>query len=193
MMGVIQMNNEESLIQIAASDGIAFNQLHTRYSNRLFRRACHVLGDETMAEDVVQDVFLQVWRKAGTFNPGQGTLINWLNFVVRNRAIDVLRHQRVQQEENWADLEVQVEDLVDNEMRVEQSIIKNEMRLFLVRMLHQLPSEQRMVIQLSYFQGFSQAEIARMLHEPLGTIKTRMRSGLKKLRKYKHQFWSYYC
>jgi RNA polymerase sigma-70 factor (ECF subfamily) len=187
------MDDEQLLTQIAVSDGIAFKKLHARYSNQIFRRAYGILGDVYTAEDVVQDVFLQVWRKAGTFNPGQGKAITWLNYVTRNRAIDVLRRQRVQPEENWADLEGQVEDFVDLGMRVEQRIIQNEMRLFLVRMLHQLPSEQRMVIQLSYFQGFSQAEIARMLHEPLGTIKTRMRSGLKKLRKYKHQFRSYYC
>jgi RNA polymerase sigma-70 factor (ECF subfamily) len=186
------MDDGELITQIAASDSIAFRRLHARYSTRLFRRVYYILEDGYASEDVVQDVFLQVGRKAGTFNPAQSRVITWLDYVTRNRAIDLLRHQGVQQEENWADLEGRVEDFVDLGMRVEQKIIHNEMRLFLARMLRRLPYEQRMVIQLSYFQGFSQAEIAWMLHEPLGTVKFRMRSGLKKLRKYRPQFRSYY-
>jgi len=178
------MNDKQLLAQIAVSDQDAFKSLHECYITGLIDRASYIVGDRYAAEDVVQDAFLQVWRKANTFNPSRGEVINWLHYIVRNRAIDMLRHQRIQQEENWIDIDGKMDDSIEPGMRVEQRIIQIEKQRFLLRMLDRLPYEQRMVIQLSYFQGFSQAEIARMLHEPLGTIKTRMRSGLKKLRKY---------
>jgi len=149
--------------------------LYARYSSLVYAIALRVLGDTGAAEDVLQEVFLQLWRNPGAFDSSRGNLGAWLGVITRNRAIDGLRKRRP--ESDIADVVVSVEP--DMASDAEQKRAMEKVRSTLGGM----SQSQRSALEMAYFEGLTHTEIAAKTGEPLGTIKTRIRTGLQALRK----------
>lgn len=160
----------------------AIGQLYDRYGRLVFSLAVRIVGDSAVAEEITQDVFVQVWNKADTFRPETGKVVTWLASVARYRAIDVLRRQNVRPEGHNISLDDGFQFEEDKDGDVEPAV---ELSLEQQRVQHailQLPVDQRKALALTYFQGMTQQEIADALNEPLGTVKTRIRLAMQKLR-----------
>jgi RNA polymerase sigma-70 factor (ECF subfamily) len=172
--------DEKLLAQIAAGDRLAFGTLYDRLGAPLFSLALKMLGNEAEAQDVLQEVFLTVWNKASTFNPARGSAFSWMVTQLRNRAIDRIRSRRRRGEL----LETFGQDLEPGgELRSAAEDCEASERSRQVRAaLAKLSDEQRHVLRLAYFEGLTQAEIAKKLDEPLGTIKARAHRAMARLR-----------
>jgi RNA polymerase sigma-70 factor, ECF subfamily len=169
----------ELLKAIAAKDEAALGRLYDRYRVILFSVLVRILNDRAEAEDVLQEVFLQVWRRAADFDEKRGRPFTWLVTVARSRGIDRLRtlasRERVAQAGAQEAAEEEFSDAATDAVRSEERSVVNSA-------LAQLPEEQKHPLMLAYFDGLTQSEIAKHLDAPLGTVKTRMRSGMIKLR-----------
>ena len=176
--------NEEPLLlqRIAREDQTALGILYDQYGRLIFSIACQILGDDVLAEEVTQDVFLQVWKKAESYNAVQGKVITRLTSIARHRAIDMLRRRNIRPEGRSVAWEECCEDHMDDALAVEPGLIDSESRQHLLQALAGLPQDQREALSLAYFNGLTQQEIASHLQEPLGTVKTRIRLALIKLR-----------
>ncbi len=175
--------SDETLIQlIARSQENALSELYDRYSRLVYSVALNTLGDPSRAEEVTQDVFERVWEKARTFDASQGRVVSWLTSIARHRAIDLFRQSRTHHEEQYiAWQEVEVIDLPDGQnVEWEVDLLQREQRIR--KAIARLPEEQKQVVGMAYFQGLSHPEIAAALGEPLGTVKTRIRLAMQKLR-----------
>lgn len=158
-----------------SGDQSALAELYDRYSSVVYAVALRVLGDSGAAEDVLQEVFLQLWRNPGAFDAARGSLGAWLAVITRNRSIDALRRRRP---------ETDIEDVIvsvapDLAAAADRSRAAEKVR----GVLGSMPVPQRTALEMAYFEGMSHSEIASKTGEPLGTIKTRIRSGLLALRK----------
>jgi len=163
-------------------DRRSFEQLYERYSGVLFSTAFRILNDQTAAEDVLQDVFIQIWEKAPLYDASRGKPLTWAVTMTRNKAIDRLRSQQ-RRNRLRDEMETQAsifEEFSDRSSLDEvQSAEKGEL---IRRAVQQLSKEQRQAIELAFFSGMSQNEIAEAIGEPLGTIKARIRRGMMKLK-----------
>lgn len=173
-------NDVELLKAVAAKDEAALGQLYDRYRLILFGVLVRILNSREEAEDVLQEVFLQVWRRAADFDENRGRPFTWLVTLARSRGIDRLRSLAARERvavagANEASESEQVSDAATDAIRSEQREVVNNA-------LSQLPEEQKRPLMLAYFDGLTQSEIATRLGAPLGTVKTRMRSGMMKLR-----------
>jgi len=163
------------LSAIRSGDGNAMGRLYDRYSSIVYSIALRVLGDTGAAEDVLQEVFLQLWRNPGVFDSSRGNMAAWLAVIARNRAIDSLRKRRP--EADIADVVVSVEpDLAGD---TERARAMEKIR----SVLGDMPAAQRSALEMAYFEGLTHTEISARTGEPLGTVKTRIRAGLLSLRK----------
>ena len=175
--------DDASLIALIAQARMqAFDHFYDRYNRLVFSIACGILGDRALAEEVTMDVFVQVWKRAGTYHAEQGKVSSWLIAISRNRAIDMLRWQRSHPESG--DLEKEESFLPDG-LALREAEESAELSLERQRVqaaLDQLPGDQREALMLAYFKGYTQSQIARTLDQPLGTVKTRIRLGMQKLR-----------
>jgi RNA polymerase sigma-70 factor (ECF subfamily) len=173
-----QITDLDILRAVAGGDEQALSALYDRYRLILFGLILRILHSQAEAEDVLQEVFLQVWRRASDFDETRGRPFTWLVTLARSRAIDRLRslgsRERTAQEAA-RDVPDSISDASDDAVKSEQSEIVRAA-------LRELPEEQRRTLLLAYFEGLTQSEIAERLNTPLGTIKTRMRSGMIKLR-----------
>jgi len=160
-------------MRLGSEDALA--QLYDRYSPVVYSVALRVLGDTGAAEDLLQEVFLQLWRNPGLFDSSRGNLGPWLAVIARNRAIDVLRKRRP--ETDITDVVVSVERDMAGE--ADRTRMMEKVR----GLLGTMPSLQRSALEMAYFEGLSHTEISAKTGEPLGTIKTRIRTGLLALRK----------
>jgi RNA polymerase sigma-70 factor (ECF subfamily) len=149
--------------------------LYDRYSPVVYAVALRVLGDTGAAEDVLQEVFMQLWRNPGAFDSSRGSLGAWLAVITRNRAIDALRKRRP--ENDIEDVIISVEP--DMARDADRARVGEKVRATLGSM----PDAQRKALELAYYEGLTHSEIAAKTGEPLGTIKTRIRTGLMTLRK----------
>ena len=175
--------DDESLMRlIVQAQPEALSELYDRYGRLVFSLAINAVGDAATAEEVTQDVFLRVWERAWQYRADQAKVSTWLTSIARHRAIDQLRRQGVRPEAHsivWADLSPQAEPTTDGpELPAELSIQRQRVRAAVA----QLPEEQRQVLALAYFRGYSQTEIAESTGLPLGTVKTRIRLAMEKLR-----------
>jgi RNA polymerase sigma-70 factor, ECF subfamily len=166
---------------IARRDESALSVLYDRYSRLAFSLAMRIVGERALAEEITADSFVSVWRAAGSFSAERGRFVTWLLSVVRHRAIDELRRLNVRPEGNAVELNEALQstalpdgldDLID--VRQRQTVVRSA--------LASLPGPQRQALELAYFGGLTQQEIADKTGTPLGTIKTRMRLGLLKMR-----------
>ena len=160
---------------IRAGDESAMAQLYDRYSSLVYAVALRVLQDTGAAEDVLQEIFLQLWRRPSAFDASRGSLAAWLSVIARNRAIDVKRKRRP--DTDLEDVVLAVDADLDN--AAERSRAMQKVRAALGAMA----KEQRTALEMAFFDGLTHTEIAGKTGEPLGTIKTRIRSGLIALRK----------
>jgi RNA polymerase sigma-70 factor (ECF subfamily) len=165
--------------QVAKQDRDAFSQLYDRFSTLVFTLAMRMLKARSDAEDLLQEVFVQVWRQAQNYSAERGSPEAWIINIARSRAIDKIRSiRRMQKSFVLTDDPARAE----SPENVESSAVESETRLTMNSALANLPDPQRKVLELAYFDGLTQSEIADRLAEPLGTVKTRMRSGIQKLR-----------
>ena len=170
------------LAKVAQGDEDALGALYDRTSSQVYGLALRILDDPAMAEEVTLDVFMQVWKKASQFDQSRGKAIVWLAVLTRSRAIDRLRANPAAMA-GQETLDV-VKEIRDPSNDPELSTFESEQRNLVQRALGSLSPEQRQAIELAYFGGYSQSEIAKKVGEPLGTVKTRIRLGMIKLRNY---------
>jgi len=170
----------ELIGRTAQGDEAALGTLYDKTGSYVYGLAFRVLNDSTMAEEVTMDVYMQVWKQAGKFDQGRGNPMLWLTVLTRSRAIDRLRVGKKDREAREP-LE-EISDERDAEHDPEQRSVYSEQGRIVRQALISLPSEQRIIIELAYFEGLSQSEIAIQIGEPLGTVKTRIRLGMVKLR-----------
>jgi RNA polymerase sigma-70 factor (ECF subfamily) len=165
--------------QVANRDREAFSRLYDSFSSLVFTLAVRMLKARSDAEDLLQEVFVQVWRQAESYSAERGSPEAWIINITRSRAIDKLRSIR-RMEKSF----VLTDDpaRMESSENVEASAADSEAKLVINTALAGLPEAQRKVLELAYFDGLSQTEIAAHLAEPLGTIKTRMRAGIQRLR-----------
>ena len=172
----------ELIARIARSERAAFEELYTRYSNILYATAFKFLKQDADAQDVVQDVFIQIWDKAKIYDPTKGKPLTWVLTMTRNRSIDRIRAiQRRSRLRN----DFETETTVDESTEIREALSKvdaNEKGQILRDAVSSLSLQQRVVIEMAFFRGHTQTEIAEKLGEPLGTIKARARRGLMKLK-----------
>jgi RNA polymerase sigma-70 factor, ECF subfamily len=173
-----QENDVALLSAIAARDEVALAQLYDRYRAILFGLLMRILNNREEAEDVLQEVFLQVWRKAENFDENRGRPFTWLVTLARSRGIDRLRTLAARERVAEAGAREPSEEISD----AATDAFKSEQRGLVSDALAKLPDEQKRPIMLAYFEGLTQSEIATNLGAPLGTVKTRMRTGMIRLR-----------
>jgi len=174
-------NDAELLRRIGAMDRSAFAEFYDKYSPLLFSIASRILNDASEAEDVLQETFLQIWEKAGYFNPKLGKASSWAAILVRNKAIDRIRaSQRRMRLAKEAGVEFAV--TAESQETANGAVHGREKAKLIQSALVELPPEQRRAIEMTYFSGLTQAEISEQLKEPLGTIKARIRRGMLNLR-----------
>jgi RNA polymerase sigma-70 factor (ECF subfamily) len=165
--------------QVAQRDREAFSQLYDSCSSLVFSLAMRMLKVRSDAEDLLQEVFVQIWRQASNYSPERGSPEAWIINIARSRAIDKLRSiRRMEQSFVLTDDPARAESS-DN---VENSAAESESKMAMSSALINLPEAQRRVLELAYFDGLTQSEIAARLNQPLGTVKTRMRAGIQRLR-----------
>jgi RNA polymerase sigma-70 factor (ECF subfamily) len=175
--------DDESLIRlISSSQTEALGELYDRYNRLVFGMARNAVSDQALAEEITQDVFMRVWNKASTYQAGQGKVVNWIAGIARNRAIDVFRYRKSRLDgESLSFEELPTFDPPDS-LNVEREIEAKLKKQRIQQALFQLPEEQRNVLALAYFRGYTHEEAAKALGQPLGTIKARIRLGMQKLR-----------
>jgi RNA polymerase sigma-70 factor (ECF subfamily) len=173
-----QENDVELLKAIAAKDDDALGQLYDRYRLILFGVLMRILNNREEAEDVLQEVFLQVWRRAADFDENRGRPFTWLVTLARSRGIDRLRSLASRERVAIAEANERPEEVSD----AASDAIRSERVGVVNSALADLPEDQRRPLMLAYFEGLTQSEIATKLGVPLGTVKTRMRTAMMKLR-----------
>ncbi|AHY46894.1 sigma70-ECF: RNA polymerase sigma factor, sigma-70 family [Rubrobacter radiotolerans] len=177
----LTLGDEELISCLEDSDPQAFEVLYDRHGRVAYSLAYRIMGEKQAAEDLVQEAFLKVWRSSGGYRSERGSVRTWILSIVHHRGIDLLRAtaSRKRTRERY---EVSVEKTQPAEAFGE--VWKNSQREQIRAALKTLPPEQLKILELAYFSGYTHVEIAEMLDLPLGTVKGRMRLGLKKIRGY---------
>jgi RNA polymerase sigma-70 factor, ECF subfamily len=168
---------------VARGDLGAFEELYDRYSPVLYALLLRIVGTPEDAQEVLQEAFVKAWTDARAFDPGRGTEVAWLVSIARNRGIDRIRSRKTRSEregEAAAEISARASRVVNAEGP--ERLALEQQRRAVRSALGELPEPQRIALELAYFNGLSQTQIAERLQEPLGTIKTRMQLGMKKLR-----------
>ncbi len=176
------ITDEELLTLVARGDPPALEEVYNRHSRAVFSLARYMLREQGLAEEVTQEVFLSVWRRAASFEPSRGRGYTWIMGIAHNRVVDELRRIRrspVPAGQEETDLAWQT---LASSARTDEQAHANLERERVLGALQGLPEEQRRVVMLSYYEGYSHSEIAEKLGQPLGTVKTRLRLALQKLR-----------
>lgn len=175
---------DETLLRLVSEDHAeALSELYDRYGRLVFSVALHVVGERSTAEEITLDVFVLVWEKAGTYRTDRSKVTTWLTSITRHRAIDVLRRQGSRLEQHsvsWTTVSPTDRPVVDSaEDAADLSLQRARVRAAVA----QLPADQRQALTLAYFKGYTQRQIAEALDQPLGTVKTRIRLAMQKLRR----------
>jgi len=163
--------------RIATRDQQSFSAIYQQYGSAIYSLAYHVLQDATLAEEVTQDTFLKVWRQTAQWNPEKGNLKNWLLAITHFTAIDRLRKEHRQ-----PSLHPEAIEDVEDRLPIGRNETSWQEGVTLHILVAQLPHEQASLIDLAFFRGLSHSEIAEETHIPLGTVKTRLRTGIQRLR-----------
>lgn len=185
---IMTFSDQDLLARIATGDGAALGQLYDRHSRLIYGLVLGMLRDTDEAEDLVQEIFVVVWRKASTYKEALGNPKNWLVRIAHNRALNVIRSKRMK--ESKLGVPIPDEDEPENrslvaqlsEAHVFEDAVRKEESQLIAAALDLLPTDQRELVDLAFFQGYSHSEIAEITGLPLGTVKTRIRSGITSLR-----------
>ena len=178
----VDLTDEQLMVHVQQGHQAALSTLYDRYVNRVYGMALQKLADPAEAEDVTHDVFVNMWQRSSTFQPSRGQLSSWLLSVAHNQIVDTLRRRRRAGEAHEA---IARDPAAASEVAREDTaaiVEQNEEAQQVRRALDTLPDDQQEVINLSYYQGYSQSEISQRLQVPLGTVKSRMRLAMAKLR-----------
>lgn len=174
-------DNAELLSRIAQGDERAFAQFYDQFAHGLYSLVFKILNDAKETEDVLQEGFAQIWKKAGTYDGSRSSAFTWSVMIMRNKAID---HIRSRQRQSRVIEEAALEFSRESEPESDDGVFLNEKRAIVRAALEKIPGDQRQAIDLAFFSGLTQAQISEKLGEPLGTVKARIRRGLLKLRDY---------
>jgi RNA polymerase sigma-70 factor, ECF subfamily len=170
------LSDEALLALCSRADDSALGELYDRYGRVAYGLALRIVRDRSLAEDAVQEAFLAVWRSAGAFLAEQGKPSTWILTLVHRRAVDIVRREERRRADPLEEFEPPTVEATDEEawLRAQRQVVQEALR--------KLPPDQREAIELAYYGGFTQSELAERLGQPLGTIKSRMFTGLKRLR-----------
>jgi RNA polymerase sigma factor (sigma-70 family) len=170
------LSDEALLALVSRGDDSALGELYDRYGRIAYGLALRIVRDRALAEDVVQEGFLAVWRSAGTFRAEHGKPSTWILTLVHRRAVDLVRREERRRAGPIDELAQPAGEATDEEawLRAQRQVVQEALR--------KLPPDQREAIELAYYGGFTQSELAERLGQPLGTIKSRMFTGLRRLR-----------
>jgi RNA polymerase sigma-70 factor (ECF subfamily) len=183
MLDLSPIADDQLVSRIAAGDASALEALYDRYVRQCFGLALRMVGEPGLAEEVVQEVFLKLWSRPDSYSPQKGAFVSWLLSLVHHRAVDELR-KRSRTEvalDNDQPLSV-INTRPDPQPDPSEQVWVMEQQRVVRQALGELPENQRLVLELAYFGGLSQSQIAERTNQPLGTVKTRMRMGLQSLR-----------
>ena len=176
------LEDQELLVRIAAGEKDALESIYERYSSAVYSLARYMLRSEAVAEEATQDVFLNIWLKASSYSSSRGQPKTWIMSVAHHKIIDVIRSRRraeaVSDPKEYETLDL----LPSQQIGTDEAVVRNLEAERVRRALDKLPAAQQEVVALAYFGGLSQSEIAARLGQPLGTVKTRARLALQKLR-----------
>lgn len=177
------LDDEELMQRLFYRDLKAFRTLFSRYGNLVYSTSLRVVRDAQVAEDMVQEIFLRIWRKPDSYVAQRGRFVSWLASVTRNRAVDEIRSRNRRFRYETSSPEEQQREFAAPESNDPALTAEMADQRRLIRAaLSGLPAEQRQVIEMAYFGGLTQQEISDQLSQPLGTVKTRIRLGMQKLR-----------
>jgi RNA polymerase sigma-70 factor (ECF subfamily) len=165
---------------VQRAEASAFEVVYDRHAGAAFSLAYRMCGARQLAEEVVQEAFLSIWRSGARYDRTRGSVRTWILGITHHRAIDALRRGVVQDRHRASD--EGIEERFEAEERTDVEVARREEALEVRGALHELPEEQRRAIELAYYGGFTQSEIAEMLSVPIGTVKGRMRLGMEKMR-----------
>jgi RNA polymerase sigma factor (sigma-70 family) len=173
----VTYNEQELTAALKAKDDQAFSYLYDHYSGSLYSIILQIVKSPESANDILQEVFLSIWRKIESYDPTKGRLFTWMLNISRNASIDMLRSKTYQNSQKN-------QEITDNVYGVNQVTQTNIDSIGLSKFLGKLRPEQRVLIELAYFKGYTHDEIAQIEDIPLGTVKTRIRSALLQLREF---------
>jgi len=181
-MDYSKFDDKTLIALIARSNADALSVLYDRYNRLVFSIVLHIVGDRETAEEITLDVFTRIWENADSYHADLAQVTTWLTSIARNRSIDELRRRGVRAEQHsvhWADIPPDAVPRSNGlEAHTELSLQREHVRAAVA----ELPEEQRQVLSLAYFGGYTQREIAEALQQPLGTVKTRIRLAMNRLR-----------
>ena len=177
------------LASVAKGDQQAFSQLYDHSSTLLYTLAFRILGNHEEADDLLQDVYLEVWRKVVRYDVGRGTPIAWLITLTRSRAIDRLRSRNARGHNATVGLDTTASRVADLGPSPFETQADQELRMAVGNAMTILPPAQQQALELAYYEGLTHSEIAARLNQPLGTVKTRIKLGMSKLRDSLRHFW----
>jgi RNA polymerase sigma factor (sigma-70 family) len=170
------LSDEALVALVARSDDDALAALYDRYGRLAYGLALRILRDASLAQDAVQEAFLHAWRQAGSFDPARAKPSTWLLTLVHRRSVDLVRREQRRRVEPLEDVPHEAGEATEEEAAL------RERRQIVQHALRRLPSDQREALELAYYGGFTQSQLAERLGVPLGTIKSRMFGGLSRLR-----------
>jgi RNA polymerase sigma-70 factor, ECF subfamily len=168
---------------MARSNTGALSELYDRYSRLVYGLALQATGEPASAEEITQDTFLRAWENAASYQSDKGKVGTWLASIARNRSIDILRKKQARRENNQVSLEELPSFALTDDENVEKKADLRRRQSLVRQALAQLPQDQREVLALAYFRGMTHEQIAESLQQPLGTVKTRIRLGMQKMRR----------
>ena len=177
-----ELEDHQLIHWIALAEKEALEALYGRYSSSVFSLAMYMLKQEALAEEVTQDIFLNIWLKASSYKSDRGAPRAWIMSVAHHKIVDVIRSRRRTLTVTDPSLYETLDLIPSSEVPVDEQVVRNLERERILKALSTLPQPQRQVIMLAYFGGYSQSEMAEMLQQPLGTVKTRVRLAMQKLR-----------
>ncbi|MEJ7762214.1 MAG: sigma-70 family RNA polymerase sigma factor [Thermomicrobiales bacterium] len=180
---LVEMADADLIGRAAGGDARALEVLYERYSRVVYSFALRIVADPQLAEELLQEVFFRAWQQGGAYSASRGSFVTWLLSITHNMAIDEVRKRRRRpQRADSEDPEAVLAAMPNLGLSVEDEVWLGALRDTIAGALDTLPPNQRVAIEMAYFKGLTQREIAEQLGEPLGTIKTRMRLGIQKLR-----------
>ena len=177
--GQIEREDADLIRRMQAKDAAAADAFYSRYNRLAFTVIFRILGNREDAEDVLLDVFWQVWQQAGRYDPSRGKPVAWLLTIARTRAID---HLRTHGRKHAANEIIEPRNSPESSSNEPDAFVLADLRQAVQQALQSLPEQQRVSLEMAYFQGMSHTEIAAALAQPLGTIKDRVRKGMMHLR-----------